>query len=133
MAARAVLTDCSVSFEAHNWLDNLTSLWRGVPKVTTAAAKKLLSRTGTQLYKQEATARACRWHDCHAEIATALDELSWAEILKLPGSTAAQRLLLHRIKSDRLSGWDHANECVGCPHCTTDIATGGQLVHIFWD
>lgn len=78
-------------------------------------------------------ARAQRWHGDHTDIATALASLSWTTILEMPGSSAAQRLLLHRLKSGRLSKCDRLHQRVGCPHCGTRSTNEGKLSHVFWD
>lgn len=130
--ARAVLGDHSVHFETHDWLDRPSTLWRGTARPTTAAAKQLLARPGKLKCQQEATSRATRWQDEHEAIAAGLDSLTWTRILALPRSSAAQRLLLHRLKSHRLSRWDRLHERVDCPHCATGTKSGGALSHVFW-
>lgn len=131
--ARRVLQDSTVQFEAHDWLDHPVALWRGHALPTPHSAKRFLAAGVRSASHREATARAQRWHTEHGPIASALDTLTWKGIASMPGSTAAQRLLLHRLKGGRLTRWDTTHNRVGCPHCPLAEAAGGKMRHVFWD
>ncbi|KAJ0409672.1 hypothetical protein P43SY_008544 [Pythium insidiosum] len=82
--------------------------------------------------KAEVAARSRRWRDLDPDVSTALECISWSEIFRVPTATSAQRLLFHRIRGLRVSGWANSLSRRGCPHCPEASSSGGNTDHIFW-
>jgi hypothetical protein len=121
-----------IQFHAHVWIDDVRTLWRGVRKHTRAEAADTVMRSSRERGLDTVAAREQLWRDNEPTIASALEQVDWDEILKIPGAPATQCLLIHRLKSRRLSGWSRAHGAILCPHCPEAGADGGLPEHFMW-
>jgi hypothetical protein len=125
-AARAT-GHCVVTFHPHPLLTPFAQLWNlSTPR---AYASTRTEPTAAARHVADRTALA---HHADPAIRAALGKLSWRRILRLPSSVSTQRLLMLKIKGQRLSGWVRSLNARGCPHCAQAGVAGGHTFDIVW-
>lgn len=103
-----------VRFDPHPLLDPFAPIWtyRSIDQRPTPPTRARHAGAHAEL-----AGRARRALTDDPLIGAALATVSWQAVHKLPASSSAQRLLFHKVKGLRLSGWVRASSRRGCPHC----------------
>jgi hypothetical protein len=131
-AARHLSGNSDTKFQAHVWIDDVRSLWRGKSTPTREDADATVTSCARKRGLEVVATRERIWQEHHLIIGEALESVDWGEILKVPGAPATHCLLLHRLKSRRLSGWSRTHGDVRCPHCPEAGPEGGRPEHFMW-
>lgn len=118
-------------FEPHVWLSPYVPIWTKDHLRPAVASSTVVARPAPGL--AEVKGRDQRSLAQHPAIAQALRSVSWGAIGRLDLSTSSQRLLFHKIKGLRLSGWDRVHKRQGCPHCPLVGSRGGHMGHCMWE
>ena len=133
--ARADTKRATLEFHAHPEHCRLVQIWGGTTRWRTK--RKTYKQRITHKRKHVGTASrdagVARTKTTETSILNSVAALEWRDLSRVFGLNAYEKQTLFRLKSNKLSLWNHRAGNLSCPHPECDNQRPTTIQHTFWE